>query len=233
MNRSLKSVLALVILVSLVACAMGWTVGGIEGVPSSRFWMRVSGLLAVGALILLLRAEFRQDLAPDFLRRGVKAYFEQNGLCLAVLPSVENNHFAWQILFQNRFERACRSTIAFRPAAPTFGFRKPTLSGVKVEIDCPGGAFGFVSIPYQVESEYQTKQVQFELIASTTFPDGKGRCSDSATAWRSANAINQAWTSRSRRSACSRCILTLPIRRDLRFECLKAYPVRQSESQAK
>ena len=63
MNRSLKSVLALVILLSLCACGMGWRWETLE-IPGSRYWFGASGLVALPVILWLLRAEFRRDLAP-------------------------------------------------------------------------------------------------------------------------------------------------------------------------
>ena len=95
MNRSLKSLLALLILICLAASILGWSTPGIQGVPTSRYWMRFSGLLLVPATALLLWSELRRDLAPDFLRKLVKRYFEQNGFCFVILPSVQKDRFAW------------------------------------------------------------------------------------------------------------------------------------------
>jgi hypothetical protein len=127
------------------------------------------------AIALLVWSEFRPDRAPDFLRRKARKYFDGNGLCFAVLPLVHNGGFAWHIPFQNRFERPCKALVAFRPAARGFGFGRPNLSEVRIELDCDGGAFGFATVPYGVPSEYHGKQLRFELIAVAHYPGGKGK----------------------------------------------------------
>jgi hypothetical protein len=173
MNQSLKSVIALVILVTLGTSVLGWTTRGIEGVPDSRFWMRASGIILVPAVWLLIWSEFRRDRAPDFLRRHAKKYFERDGFCFSVRSSVKDGRFAWQILFQNRYERPCKALVAFRPSAQLFG--RNDLGHAGVEIDCDGGAFGVATIPYGIPSNHQGKKQQFDLIAVTQFPGGKGK----------------------------------------------------------
>jgi hypothetical protein len=175
MNESAKSLLALLILVCLGASVLGWTTRGINGVPNSAFWMRASGVLLVPAIALLVWADFRRDRAPDLLRKWVgKKYFEQNGFCFAILPSVDRGCFAWQVLFQNRYERACKAMVAFRRAS-LFDMGKGDLADVRLEIDCDGGAFGVATVPYAVPPECQGKKLRFDLIAFNRYPGGKGR----------------------------------------------------------
>jgi hypothetical protein len=88
MNQSIKSVLALVILICLGTSIFGWATPGIAGVPGSQFWLRASGVLLLPAIALLVWADFRRDLAPDFLRQRVKHYFDRDGFCFAVFPSM-------------------------------------------------------------------------------------------------------------------------------------------------
>ncbi len=173
MNQSVKSIIALVILICLGASVLGWTCG-IEGVPDSRFWLRTSGILLLPAIGLLVWADFRRDRVPDFLRKHVKRYFEQDGFCFMILPSVKDGCFAWQILFQNRFERPCNALVAFRPATRFVGFGRADLPDVRIEVDCDGGGFGSANVPYGIPRTYQGKRQQFELIAVSHFPDGKG-----------------------------------------------------------
>lgn len=175
MNRSVKSILALVILICLGASVLGWTTRGIEGVPYSRFWLRASGLILLPAIGLLVWADFRRDLAPDLLRRRVKRYFEQDGFCFAVLPAMVDGSFAWRIFFQNRYERPVKAVVAFQPATRFVGFGRADMPEVRVEIDCEGGSFGLADVPYEIPQAFQGKKQKFELIAFSQFPQGKGR----------------------------------------------------------
>jgi len=175
MNQSAKSLLALVILICLGASVLGWTTRGIEGVPEAQFWMRASGILLLPAIALLVWADFRRDRVPDILRTRVKKYFERDGFCFAVLPSVKDGRFAWQVLFQNRYERPCNTLVAFRPGTGFVGFGRADLGEVRIEISCDGGGFGCATIPYGIPLAYQGKKQQFELIAVSQFPEGKGK----------------------------------------------------------
>ena len=175
MSRSIKSVLALVILLCLGTLVFGWTTRGIEGVPNSRFWLRASGILLLPATGWLIWAEFRPDRAPDLLRKHVKRYFEQDGFCFVILPSVKDGCFAWAVLFQNRYERPVRALIAFRPATGFVGFGRANLPDVRIEVVCDGGGFGSAIVPYGIPQVYQGKKQQFELIAASQFPEGKGK----------------------------------------------------------
>jgi len=171
----MKSVLALMILVCLIASVVGWTTRGIEGVPDSQFWMRTSGIILLPAIALLVWAEFRRDAAPDFLKAYVKRYFERDGFCFVVLPSIQEGRFFWQVMFQNRYERPCKALVAFRPATRFVGFGRADLAEVRVEIDCDAGGFGCATVPYGIPPTYQGKRQRFELIAISQFPDGRGR----------------------------------------------------------
>ncbi len=175
MNQSLKSLLALIILISLGASVLGWTTRGIGGFPESRFWLRASGIILVPAIALLVWADFRRDQAPDFLRKQAKAYFEQDGFCFAILPWATDGRFAWKVFFQNRFERPCKALVAFRPAPGILGVGRPNLGEVRVELECDGGAFGCAEIPYSIDPRYQGKNQKFELMAAARFPEGKGK----------------------------------------------------------
>jgi len=175
MNQSIKSVLALVILICLGASVFGWTARGIENVPDSRFWMRASGIVLLPAIALLVWADFRRDRVPDLLRKHVKRYFDRDGFCFAILPSIKDGRFAWQVFFQNRYERPCKALVAFRPATRFIGFGRADLGDVRIEIDCDGGGFGSAMVPYGIPLTYQGKKQQFELVAISRFPGGKGK----------------------------------------------------------
>jgi len=168
MNRSVKSVLALIVIVCLFASAFGWMDHGIKG-------LIVPGSLLAAVFALLIWAEFRRDHAPDFLRQQFKRYFERDGLCFAILPWVKEDAFAWRVFFQNRYERPCEALIAFRPATRFVGFGRASLPEVRVPIRCDGGAFGLATIRFGIPQKHQGRNIQFEVIAFAQFPDGKGK----------------------------------------------------------
>ena len=175
MSQSVKSVLALVILITLGAGVLGWTTKGIEGVPDSQFWMRLAPIVTVLSLAVLIWADFRKDKAPDFLRRLTGSYFERNGLCFSISPSTSNGICYWVVLFQNRYERTCHGSIGLRPAVGNLGVIRPSLDEVHFELQCDGGAFGIATMPFGVAAKYQGKKLSFELAAQTNYLDGRGQ----------------------------------------------------------
>jgi len=171
MNRSVKSLLALVILIGLGASIAGFFGYGLTGAP---LWVWASAIVVVVTTAALLRAEFRRDLYPDLLRQHAKQYFEQGGLCFAIAPWVLDGHFAWHILFQNRYERPCESVIHFRPTK-FLPFGSPGPAEVRATVHCEGGAFGRMFVPAALPTELQGKTQRFELAARTNYLQGKGR----------------------------------------------------------
>ena len=175
MNQSLKSILALIILVCLGATVLGWTTRGIGGVPESQFWLRMAGIPIIPALALLIWADFRKDRVPDLLRKNVRRYFEREGLCFAVVADASDGQFSWKILFQNRYDRPRSAHIAFRPAAGFLPFNRAKMDEVYVKVDCDGGAYGSATVPFALPPEYLGRKLKFEILAETEFPAGRGK----------------------------------------------------------
>ena len=74
MSQSLKAVLILIFLIALILGIISW----LEDSATQKTWMLrwcASGS-AVLALVLLLRAEYRKDGAPDFLKRTLEVLDE-------------------------------------------------------------------------------------------------------------------------------------------------------------
>ena len=175
MNQSIKSVLALIILICLGASIMGWATHSRGRLPDYVYWMRASGILLVPTIALLAWADFRRDLLPDILKKCAGGYFEQDGFCFAIRSGVKDGHFAWNVLFQNRYERPCKALVAFRPATRFIGFGRADLPEVRIEIDCDGGSFGSATVPYGIPQAYQGKKQRFEVVAVSRYPQGKGK----------------------------------------------------------
>lgn len=176
MNQSLKSVIALLIMITLGAGLLGWfSRHGIEGVPGSQFWLRATGFACPPLVALLVWAEFRRDKYPDYLRKIAGGYFERDGFCFAVQPRVIDGRFAWLILFQNRYERGCRAVVSFRPAVPSFGLTRPPLDEVRAEVTCPGATTAMVMVPFLLPADQQGKKRSFEVAAAVEYPEGRGK----------------------------------------------------------
>ena len=80
----------------------------------------------------------------------------------------------WLVFFQNRYANPCHAAIGFRPSVPPLGILRPKLDEVRLEVDCPGGAFGSVRIPYTIPADEQGRKRWFELSAVTHYPAGRG-----------------------------------------------------------
>jgi hypothetical protein len=173
MGQSAKSVLALVVLLALAAGALGWLTSGVGGYPGATPWLRATPLVGIPALALLVFADFRREKLPNFLRT-FGGYFERDGLCFVILPATDGQRFWWTVAFQNRYERPCRTHLTFRPAVPSFGWRRPQIAEARVEITCEGAAFGTVEISCALPLRYQGKRLRFEVAAATTYPAGRG-----------------------------------------------------------
>ena len=83
MNQSVKSVIALFIVITFITSFIGWL--NLPDDKDVKFWLKVSTLPCIAFIGLLVWADFRRDKVPDFLRKTVGGYFERDGLCFAIL----------------------------------------------------------------------------------------------------------------------------------------------------
>ena len=118
---------------------------------------------------LLVKESRRPDTLPDLLHANVGAYFERNGICFA--PVIETAHGVCVLAFyfQNRFSRAAKARIAMRPIRSLLRIRSTTLPAISVSIECPGGAFGLVRIPFSIPIAHQGKPHTFHIAAENTY----------------------------------------------------------------
>ena len=105
MNESIKAVCVVMIMAAAITAAIAW---GFDK-PNTTTWLFRTIPLAIGivAVAVLLRLEWRRDLAPDLLFQQVGKYFERNGFCFQLLPSAVDGKCVFLMLFQNRHEREC------------------------------------------------------------------------------------------------------------------------------
>lgn len=175
MNQSIKSVIALLILVALIVNVVAWLSRATSDTRTVIWSLRALPLVWVPLLALLIWADFRKDKLPNFLLRYAKGYFESNGLSFTMFPTVVGQTCTWLMLFQNRYERPCQTAISFRPGVGHLGIRRAKMNEVSVEFDCEGAAFGVIRVPYSVPADYQGKKVRFEVAAVTRYPEGHGQ----------------------------------------------------------
>ena len=110
----------------------------------------------------------RPNLAPDFLERISKRYFDRGGLCFVVMaPEKTGPVCHLPVYYQNRYARPCDGTIVISLAGgPSHTTTLP--------ISCAGGAFGKVTIPWAIPRELQGKTATYSLAASVHYPRGRG-----------------------------------------------------------
>ena len=174
MNQSLKSVLALIVLITLGAGVFGWTMPAKEFPAGYQFWIRFSPLVCLLTLLLLIWGDFRSDKVPDFLRRRFKGYFEHEGLCFGFVPSTTDSNFCWLVFFQNRYANPCHAAISIRPGIANLGIIRPSIPELKIQIECEGAAFGVARVRCDIPKQYHGKRLWFEVSGQTHYPEGRG-----------------------------------------------------------
>ena len=172
MGQSVKAILQLTLIVGAVVGLCAWV---ISDRPDDAVWVTrfAAPAVALVAGFILFRAATRKDLAPDMLRDQFGSYFERDGLCFAPVVAVAEGRCFFNAYFQNRYSGACAAELIFQPGKKFIG--RHNVPTVAFEVDCPGGAFGVVRIPYPVPGEYQGRQVSFDVVARTRYPAGAGK----------------------------------------------------------
>ncbi len=168
-----------------------------ERPDSATRWYRVG--FPIGAAVgiaVFLRLHFRRDRAPDYLSRYCPTFFDRAGFCFACFVSVEDGICAVGVLFQNRHERGCVAQLAFRPVKGAIQQTESRLlngifdaahvstldsllarreRAIHIRIECGRGAFGIASFPLGISRQRQGSRQKFEVGASVSYPNGKGR----------------------------------------------------------
>ncbi|HUW57188.1 MAG TPA: hypothetical protein VMZ92_11170 [Planctomycetota bacterium] len=173
MNRSLKSVVALLVLVCLIGAVFAWW-GSFGASPKRWLWRAIFTLGALGTITLLVWAECRRDAAPDFLLKVAPSYFERTGFCFSVGTVVRDGACYLQIPFQNRYERPCEAQLVLKAGLDFFLTRKK-MQSMALRIDCGPGAFGIAQVPLPVPEKYQGKAAALDVGAAVKYPKGKGK----------------------------------------------------------
>ena len=172
LRESVKSVLALVVVIGFVVGLISWSADR----PDGETWAyRVAGpAVAAAALAALLAVHFKRDRAPDLLRGVAGQYFDRAGFCFALSTDVREGRFVLQVHFQNQFERPCLGRVALRPAVGFF-LGRAKIESVGCDVECGPGAFGVATLPLAVAAAAQGTRQKFEVGAAVEYPAGRGR----------------------------------------------------------
>ena len=172
MRESIKAVLWLAIIVSVVVMGFVWT----DDRPTPSIWQARVGSLIVALMALgaILKMHFRRDLAPDYLTSAVGTFFQRDGFCFGFRTSSRGGICLLNLYFQNAFERPCRGRVGLRPARGFF-LGRAKFESIRFDIDCGPAAFGVARLQLPVPAKLQGKMQAFEVGASVAYPSGKGR----------------------------------------------------------
>jgi hypothetical protein len=170
-GESTKAVLAVLMIFGIIAGLMAWY----DDLPNSTGWSFriVSPILAVVSLALLLKLQFRKDLAHDYLREQCKTYFNRDGFCFVPTFEVIDGHFWAVVSFQNQRDAPSVGSVGLAPPKSLFG-RAP-IDSFALEIPCEPGAYGIARMPVVVPAACQGKKQKLEIGAAARYPEGRGR----------------------------------------------------------
>lgn len=127
--------------------------------------------LAVG---LFLKIHFRADDVPDYLGPRVGVYFNRDGFCFGIVPTVADGVCIFEVYFQNQYEKRSVGRCALRPARGFF-LGRAKMESIIVEVNCEPAAFGVARVAVPLPAMLKGRRQSFEVGASVEYPDGKGR----------------------------------------------------------
>lgn len=189
MSQSLKAVLILIFLIALILGIISW----LEDSATQKTWMLrwcASGS-AVLALVLLLRAEYRKDGAPDFLKETFGSYYERDGFCFLLgVVNVEGRSLL-RVFFQNRYAGRCEAVVQVKPER--LRVRKPPMPALTIAVPCPGGSYGKSETLWPIPADWQGKTCLLTIAAASRYPHGKGEMLRFRTGMDVAKAQNGIW----------------------------------------
>lgn len=173
MGESVKAILQFLLIATVIATVGLWA---IPQHPDAILWgFRIAvPLIGLGAGLLLWRNWHRKEMLPDLLSEVTRTYFERDGLCFAPGFSVVDGLCYVSVFFQNRYSGACTCKIILHPPKRSFSMSSD-LPAAEIDVQCGGGEFGVVRIPYSVPARYQGRQLTYTVGARTRYPQGAGQ----------------------------------------------------------
>ena len=189
MRTFVKYLFAAMLLGSATTALFLWIGGDVDHFTpeTNRMIWIGSTIVFVISLAGVVWAVTRRDKVPDFLAAITGNYYQHDGFCFVVLPTVANGLLTLTMLAQNKFSERCEATLAFKPWADRERFLPE-----QVELSLPPAALVAMRIPVAVPDHLQGKSVEVEIFATARYPDGRGqllRFREGLTVGRPPNAV--------------------------------------------
>jgi len=170
MSDNAKAAILFVLLLSIALPPVAWTLPDTLPGPLLVLCKFALPFVGLAALAIAGWALFRPDKAPNFLDRLGGEYFERDGFCFTLLPSVLGNLCLINVHYQNKYNRPCKAKVVLRPSQG----EDESFATMTIPIDCTAGAYGVASVPWSVPSNHQGEELEFDVAAAVRFPEGQG-----------------------------------------------------------
>jgi len=172
MGESTKVILSLILGIAGVVGAIAW----IPGPTDPLTWpLRIGGpVVALLALGMIIKLQFRSDLAFDYLRKHQGDYQNHHDFCFTCESTAVDGIAYVEVGFQNQRDEQCLGHLQLRHF-PERWQDVPTLDVIEFEIDCAPAAYGLATCAVAVPKKLQGKYQRFRIRASAEFPNGTGR----------------------------------------------------------
>jgi len=132
-------------------------------------------LLAAAVGWWFYKAAHRPENFEDLLTKVAPRYLERDGLCFMPVIDAANEAGRVSIYFQNRFAGHATGRIEMRPPLRSFWFGRHALPTIAAQVECPGGAFGVLRLPFAIPAKYQGRRMQFNIGADVKYPAKRGQ----------------------------------------------------------
>jgi hypothetical protein len=99
MSESAKALLGGVIVLSAIGILIVWFGGDIPSNATVWTLRLLLPVIIVATSVVLCRAMWRKDVAPDFIRQFFGKPFERDGVCFSILPAARNGNAYFDIVF--------------------------------------------------------------------------------------------------------------------------------------
>lgn len=112
MNETGKVLCGFFAVVAGFIAAAAWSLDPVGNVWTVRILFTA---VSAALFLLLLRALFKKDLAPDYIRMVSGSVFERSGFQFATEPIHLEDHCCFRIWYQNRHAKPCTARILLTP----------------------------------------------------------------------------------------------------------------------